>query len=96
LSVIERYGTAIAGLAMIVFFAAAADNFTTPGNLLNVAKDTGALAVLAIGFALALTIAELDLSIADVASLAAVVAGWCIQAGLPPAMACLAGSTASA
>lgn len=87
---IERYGTALAGLAMIAFFAAFADNFTAAGNLLNVAKDTCALAVLALGFGLALTVAELDLSIADVASLAAVVAGWCIQAGYPPAAACLA------
>lgn len=87
---VERYGTALAGLVMIVFFMVSAQNFMAPGNLLNVAKDTCALAILALGFALALTIAELDLSIADVASLAAVVAGWCIQAKYPPAVAVLA------
>jgi ribose transport system permease protein len=87
---IARYGTAMAGLALILFFAVFAENFTARGNLLNVAKDTSALAILALGFALALTIAELDLSIADVASLAAVVAGWCIQAKYPPVVACLA------
>lgn len=85
-----RYGTALAGLVMVGFFMAFAQNFTAPNNLLNVAKDTCALAILALGFALALTVAELDLSVADVASLAAVVAGWCIQAQYPPAVAVLA------
>jgi ribose transport system permease protein len=90
-AVIERYGTAIAGLVLIVFFLVFAPNFANPANLTNVAKETSALAILALGFALALTIAELDLSIAEVASLAAVVAGWCIQAGYPPAAAVAAG-----
>lgn len=89
-AIIERYGTVLAGLALIAFFAVFADNFTSAGNLINIAKDTSALAILAIGFALALTIAELDLSVADVASLAAVVAGWCIQAKFSPVLACLA------
>lgn len=77
----ERYGTAAAGVLLIVFFVFAAPNFASSANLLNVAKDTSFLAILALGFALALTVAELDLSIAEVASLSAVTAGWCIQAG---------------
>ena len=87
---IEKYGTAIAGLMMITFFALFANNFLNPGNLINVAKDTSFLAIMALGFALALTVAELDLSIAEVASLAAVTAGWCIQAKFDPAIAVLA------
>ncbi len=65
---IERYGTAMAGLALIIYFLLFAPNFASPANLLNVAKDTSFLAILAIGFALALTIAELDLSVAEIAS----------------------------
>jgi ribose transport system permease protein len=84
---IERYGTAMAGLALIVYFLIFAPNFASPANLLNIAKDTSFLAILAIGFALALTIAELDLSVAEVASLAAVVAGWLIQQKHDPAVA---------
>src|SRR6266513_1268936 len=80
---VERYGTALAGLALIAFFVVFAPNFANPNNLLNIVKDTSFLAILALGFGLALTVAELDLSIAEVASLAAVVAGWCIQAKLP-------------
>ena len=88
--IIERHGTAIAGLALIAFFLAFAPNFASPQNLLNILKDTSCLAILALGFALALTVAELDLSIAEVASLCAVIAGWMIQGGQPPALAVLA------
>jgi ribose transport system permease protein len=80
-AVTERYGTAAAGIALIAFFMLFAPNFASPANLLNVLKDTSFLAILALGFALALTVAELDLSIAEVASLSAVTAGWFIQAG---------------
>jgi ribose transport system permease protein len=85
--VIGRYGTAIAGLALIVFFVVFAPNFATPMNIINVLKDTSFLAILALGFALAFTVAELDLSIAEVASLAAVVTGWLVQLQYPPAVA---------
>lgn len=89
--VLARYGTALAGLALIVFFVAFAPNFATPGNIVNVLKDTSFLAILAIGFALAFTVAELDLSVAEVASLAAVVCGWLAQKQYDPAIAVAAG-----
>ncbi len=76
---LETYGTAVAGLILVIFFAVAAPNFAAPGNLLNVLKETSFLAILALGFTLALINAELDLSVADVASLSAVVAGALIQ-----------------
>jgi ribose transport system permease protein len=88
--VVERYGTAIVGLALMAYFAVFAPNFASSGNLLNVMKDTSFLAILALGFALALVIAELDLSIAEVASLSAVVAGWLVQTGHHPALAAAA------
>jgi ribose transport system permease protein len=85
--IVGRYGTALAGLALIIFFIAFAPNFATPGNIVNVLKDTSFLAILAIGFALAFTVAELDLSVAEVASLAAVVCGWLAQKQYHPALA---------
>ncbi|PSC05578.1 ABC transporter permease [Alsobacter soli] len=88
---IELYGTAIAGLAMVLAFVVLAPNFASPGNLLNVVKDTSFLAILALGFGLALTIAELDLSIAEVASLSAVTTGALIQNKFDPNLAVLAG-----
>ena len=68
---IGRYGTALAGLALILFFLIFAPNFASSTNIINVLKDTSFLAILALGFALAFTVAELDLSVAEVASLAA-------------------------
>ena len=88
--IVARYGTALAGLALIAFFVVFAPNFASPANLVNILKDTSFLAILAIGFTLAFTVAELDLSVAEVASLAAVVCGWLIQLQYPPIVAVLA------
>ncbi|POR48662.1 ABC transporter permease [Bosea psychrotolerans] len=82
--VVGHYGTAIAGLVLIAFFLVFAPNFASTTNIVNVLKDTSFLAILALGFALAFTVAELDLSIAETASLAAVVCGWLIQLQYPP------------
>jgi len=84
---IGRYGTAIAGLTLILFFLIFAPNFASTMNIINVLKDTSFLAILALGFALAFTVAELDLSVAEMASLAAVVCGWLVHAQYPPAVA---------
>ena len=79
----ERFGTAAAGLA-VLGACALAPGFTDGQNLLNIAKDAAFLAVLSVGFTLALLTAELDLSVADIASLAAVCAGFMVTAGQPP------------
>ncbi|MGX1744784.1 ABC transporter permease [Bosea sp. NPDC055353] len=84
---IGRYGTALAGLALILFFLIFAPNFASTMNIINVLKDTSFLAILALGFALAFTVSELDLSVAEMASLAAVVCGWLVHAQYPPAVA---------
>ncbi len=88
--IIATYGTALSGVALVIFFAVLAPNFTSPTNLLNVLKDASFLAIMALGFTLALRVGELDLSIAEMASLAAVVAGWCIHQQWPPLVAVLA------
>ena len=89
--ILEKYGTAIAGLILVGFFAWAAPNFAAPTNLLNIVKDTSFLAIIALGFTLALITAELDLSVADVASLAAVVTGALVHTGQPVILAIAAG-----
>ncbi|MCC7039369.1 MAG: ABC transporter permease [Burkholderiales bacterium] len=81
------YGTALAALVLFVFFALAADNFVNPTNLLNVGKQVSFLAILAIGFSIAFTVAELDLSFAAVCSLCAVVGGGLVFHQVAPALA---------
>lgn len=83
---IERYGTCLALVALVVFFALAAPNFASPGNLLNVLRQVSFLSILAVGFTLALVVAELDLSFANVCSLAAVAMGALLYGGWPVAL----------
>jgi ribose transport system permease protein len=83
----ERYATVAAGILLIAVFMVFAPNFASPANLINVVKDTSFLAILALGFTLALVVAELDLSVAEIASLSAVVVGWMIQQKISPWLA---------
>jgi ribose transport system permease protein len=88
---IERYGTALAGLVLFAAFAATAPRFLDPTNLLNVLKHASVLALFALGVTLALVTAELDLSFANVASLAAVVTGYLVHKGYPVPLAVASG-----
>jgi len=88
---IERYGTALAGVVVFIVFAAIAPRFLDATNLVNVLKQASVLALFALGVTLALVTAELDLSFANVASLAAVVTGYLVHKGDPVALAVGAG-----
>lgn len=94
--VLARYGTAIAGVLVVLGFALSTPGFATLGNLAIVVKETAFLGILALGFALALVTAELDLSVAEVASLAAVVTGALVHGGADPWLAILAGMAVAA
>ena len=93
-SLTARYATPAFGLLLFAVFAAFAPNFASAGNLLNVLKDTAVLGILAIGFALALLVGELDLSVAEVCSLCAVVTGALVAGGRAPGLAVAAGLAA--
>ncbi|WP_414833962.1 ABC transporter permease [Afifella sp. YEN Y35] len=88
---IAKYGTALAGLLVFVFLLVFARNFASSANLLNVLKQTSFLAILATGFTFALLTSELDLSFANLASLAAVVTGGLIAGGTFWGLAVVAG-----
>jgi ribose transport system permease protein len=89
--ILARYGTALAGVALFAFFALTTPVFLTPDNLSLILKETAFLGILAIGFTLALVTAEIDLSVAEVASLAAVVTGALVHGGTDPWIAVAAG-----
>jgi len=90
-AVIGRYGTALAALVIFAGFAVTAGNFLAVGNLLGVAKQASHIAILGIGFSLALSASELDLSFANLCSLAAVATGVLVHGGYPPGLAVAAG-----
>jgi ribose transport system permease protein len=89
--VLVVYGTALGGLALIVFFALAAPRFFDIANALNILKHVSFTALLGLGFALALTVGELDLSFAQVCSLGSVVCGFLVHHGHPIPLAIGAG-----
>ena len=78
-----RYGTFAASCLLFVVLAFTAPNFLSAGNLTNIVKHISFLAVLALGFSMALTTAELDLSFANVCSMACVSVGWLIHNNYP-------------
>ena len=78
-----RYGTFAASCALFLFLSLAAPNFLSAANLTNIVKNISFLAVLALGFSIALTTAELDLSFANVCSMACVSVGWLIHNNYP-------------
>ncbi len=86
-----RYGTFAASCLLFIALAIAAPNFLSAGNLTNIVKHITFLAVLALGFSIALTTAELDLSFANVCSVASVSVGWLIHNDYPVWMAIGAG-----
>jgi ribose transport system permease protein len=90
-ALLSRYGTALAGVFLFVGFAIASPVFLSVANLTIVLKETAFLGILAIGFTLALITAEIDLSVAEVASLAAVVTGALVHSGHAPWIAVAAG-----
>ncbi len=80
---IAKYGTALGGAGLFLFFSLFADNFLNAQNLLTVLKQISYLSILAVGFSFALTTSELDLSFANVCSLATVVTGGLIYHHYP-------------
>ena len=88
---LATYGTALAAAILFCIFAVAAPNFLNPTNLLNVLKQVSFLAILGLGFGLALITGELDLSFANVCSFAVVVVGGLIHHGYAPALAVAGG-----
>lgn len=90
-TVVAKYGTLLAGLAVLIVLLIFARNFASSANLLNVLKHTSFLTILAVGFTFALITSELDLSFANLCSLAAVVTGGLVHSEVAWPLAALAG-----
>jgi len=76
---LATYGTVLGAVAIFVTFSVLEPNFLSTTNLLNILRQISYLTILSLGFSLALITAELDLSFANVASLAAVVTAGLIH-----------------
>jgi len=93
----RNYGVALFWLALCVALAVATPTFLTKVNLLdNVLNDTAIVGILAAGEAIVIIAAAIDLSVAPVAALAAIVAAKLLQAGVTPVAAFTAGLSVGA
>jgi ribose transport system permease protein len=79
---------------ILVFFsiALADDGFLTSNNLLNIGRQSAAIAVMAVGTVFVLSAGEIDLSIGSIVALAALVAALVMEhTGMAPAVAAALG-----
>ncbi len=88
---VERYGTAVAGALIVLFFLLFARNFANPQNLINIAKDNERARHPGHRLHARAARCRAGLSVAEIASLAAVTAGFLIQNKYDPSLAVLAG-----
>jgi len=80
LGLLTRYGTILALILLFLCFSLFIPGFVDPENLMNILRQIALLLIIAEGFTMVLIVGELDLSFANVASLASVlVAGLIIR-----------------
>lgn len=87
----RTYGTAIAGLLIIIAFSALSpDSFATWGNAVNISRQISFLVIIGIGATIVMSVGEFDLSVGAMASLGGVIAAKMAVAGVPIWLALLA------
>ena len=77
--VLREAGIGLALLAMVLFFAVVAPDFTTPRNVANILTQITINLILATGMTFAILIGGIDLSVGAVMALCAVVAGTVLK-----------------
>ena len=82
--VLRDAGIGLALLAMVLFFAVAAKDFTTPGNIANILTQITINLILATGMTFAILVGGIDLSVGAVTALCAVVGGSVLTAASLP------------
>lgn len=85
--ILVRYGTIFAFIILTLMFSIFVDGFVAGQNLMNILGQVALLLVISEGFTMCLVVGELDLSFANVASLASVMAGALILGGINTGLA---------
>jgi ribose/xylose/arabinose/galactoside ABC-type transport system permease subunit len=76
-----QYGLIWVALLMVAFFAASSDVFRTAGNLLEILRQSGILAIMAIGLTWIVATGEIDVSFADIAAFTGIMTAVLLKAG---------------
>lgn len=71
--IIQRYGLLISLVVLFIFLSLVAENFLTVSNLMNILLQSANIGIMATGMTLVIICAEIDLSVASIQSLGAVV-----------------------
>lgn len=83
LDLFTRYGTILALILLFLSFSLFIPGFVDPENLMNILRQIALLLIIAEGFTMVLIVGELDLSFANVASLASVLVAGLIIRDIP-------------
>ena len=90
LNKVRKYGIFIALIILVIFFSVSTDAFLTPGNLINIARQSSMLGIAAVGMAFVLLLGGIDLSIGSQISLVNIIGAWLmVNAGMNPIFAIL-------
>jgi len=90
LAKVRKYGIYVALIVLLVFFSIFTDAFLTPGNLINIARQSSMLGIAAVGMAFVLLLGGIDLSIGSQISLVNIIGAWLmVNAGMNPIFAIL-------
>jgi ribose/xylose/arabinose/galactoside ABC-type transport system permease subunit len=89
---LNRFG-AILGLLLVYFFfaALAPESFSSLRNLETIARQTAIVGIAALGMTLVIISAGIDLSVGSIIALTTVVIAWCLETGMNPLVAAIAG-----
>lgn len=88
---LSQYATIGALVLVFLIFAAVADRFLDPNNLINVVRQVSTLAIVAFGMTIAMAAGDFDLSVGSVAGLAGVLVTGLLTTGYSLAVALLVG-----
>ena len=92
----ERVGILVVLIVLTAFMAAAAPNFNSVTNLLNIARSISINAILAAGMTFVILTAGIDLSVGSIVAVSGVVSVLCALAGVPAPFAVAIGVVAGA
>ena len=76
-----QYGLIWVALLMVAVFAVSSDVFRTAGNLLEILRQSGILAIMAIGLTWIVATGEIDVSFADIAAFTGIMTAVLLKAG---------------
>jgi ribose transport system permease protein len=87
----RRYGLVVSFVALCAVLALLSDRFLTPGNIVNILRQSTINLIIAVGMTYVILTAGIDLSVGAVLALSTVVTADLLQKGLPVPAALVAG-----